>query len=146
MSLRSIWRMTPPYVVAFRKYCTLCAFWGHVTRFHGNHCHGNQEKCVFWKHDTKFILAVYWKFSSISHHFRVICESTVSPNCHNHLLPISQTHSNTVLPATRQRRRSRNNPSRSWYSIHRPRRDERLSWPEHVGAGILLKDIIRRDD
>jgi len=33
----------------------------------------------------------------------------------------------TVLPATRQRRHSRPYPSRSWYSIKRPRRDARLS-------------------
>ena len=33
----------------------------------------------------------------------------------------------TVLPATLQRQRSRHNPSQSWYSIYRPRRDERLS-------------------
>ena len=35
----------------------------------------------------------------------------------------------TVLPATRQRWHSRLYPSRSWYSIKRPRRDARLSWP-----------------
>ena len=35
----------------------------------------------------------------------------------------------TVLPATRQRWHSRRYPSRSWYSIKRPRRDARLSWP-----------------
>jgi len=34
-----------------------------------------------------------------------------------------------VLPATRQRWHSRPYPSRSWYSIKRPRRDVRLSWP-----------------
>ena len=34
----------------------------------------------------------------------------------------------TVLPATRQRWHSRLYPSRSWYSIRRPRRDARLSW------------------
>ena len=33
----------------------------------------------------------------------------------------------TVLPATRQRRHYRLYPSRSWYSIKRPRRDARLS-------------------
>jgi len=35
----------------------------------------------------------------------------------------------TVLPATRQRWHSRLYPSRSWYSIKRPWRDARLSWP-----------------
>jgi len=35
----------------------------------------------------------------------------------------------TVLPATRQRWHSRLYPSRSWYSIKRPRRDAKLSWP-----------------
>ena len=35
----------------------------------------------------------------------------------------------TVLPATRQRWHSRLYHSRSWYSIKRPRRDARLSWP-----------------
>jgi len=35
----------------------------------------------------------------------------------------------TALPATRQRWHSRLYPSRSWYSIKRPRRDARLSWP-----------------
>ena len=35
----------------------------------------------------------------------------------------------TVLPATQQRWHSRRYPSRSWYSIKRPRRDARLSWP-----------------
>ena len=35
----------------------------------------------------------------------------------------------TVLPATRQRWHSRLYPSRKWYSIKRPRRDARLSWP-----------------
>ena len=34
-----------------------------------------------------------------------------------------------MLPATRQRWYSRPYPSRSWYSIKRPRRDARLSWP-----------------
>ena len=34
-----------------------------------------------------------------------------------------------MLPATRQRWHSRPYPSRSWYSIERPRRDARLSWP-----------------
>jgi len=33
-----------------------------------------------------------------------------------------------MLPATRQRWHSRPYPSRSWYSIKRPRRDARLSW------------------
>jgi len=37
------------------------------------------------------------------------------------------TWDHTVLPATRQRRHSRPYPSRSWYSIKRPRRDARLS-------------------
>jgi len=36
---------------------------------------------------------------------------------------------NTVLPATRQRWYSRLHLSWSWYSIKRPRRDARLSWP-----------------
>ena len=35
----------------------------------------------------------------------------------------------TVLSVTRQRWHSRPYPSRSWYSIKRPRRDARLSWP-----------------
>ena len=35
----------------------------------------------------------------------------------------------TVLPATGQRWYSRLHPSRSWYSVKRPRRDARLSWP-----------------
>ena len=44
----------------------------------------------------------------------------------------------TVLPATRQRRRSRYYHSLSLYS-----RDERLSLPEQVDMNILLKDIPR---
>jgi len=40
------------------------------------------------------------------------------------------TWDHTVLPATRQRWHSRPYPSRSWYSIKRPRRDARLSWPK----------------
>jgi len=39
------------------------------------------------------------------------------------------TWDHTVLPATRQRWHSRPYSSRSWYSIKRPRRDARLSWP-----------------
>ena len=39
------------------------------------------------------------------------------------------TWDNTVLPATRQRWHSRPYPSRSLYSIQRPRRDARLSRP-----------------
>jgi len=35
----------------------------------------------------------------------------------------------TVLPATRQMWHARIYPSRSWYSIKRPRGDARLSWP-----------------
>ena len=35
----------------------------------------------------------------------------------------------TVLPATRHWWHPRLYPSRSWYSIERPRRDARLSWP-----------------
>ena len=48
----------------------------------------------------------------------------------------------TVLPATWQRQRSRHNPSRSWYSIYRPRRDWRLSWREPVGVSCsrILRD------
>jgi len=38
----------------------------------------------------------------------------------------------TVLPATRQRWHSHSYPSRSWYSIKRPRRDARLSWPSRL--------------
>jgi len=38
----------------------------------------------------------------------------------------------TVLPATQQRWHSRLTPSRSWYSIKRPRKDARLSWPNAV--------------
>ena len=44
-----------------------------------------------------------------------------------------------MLPATRQRWHSRPYPSRSWYSIKRPRRDARLSWPQvlvHVALFI----------
>ena len=41
----------------------------------------------------------------------------------------------TVLPATRQRWHSRLYPSRSWYSIKRPRRDARLSWPSWLITG-----------
>ena len=52
----------------------------------------------------------------------------------------------TVLPATQQRQRSRHNPSRSWYSIYRPLRDERLSWPEPADANILLGDITWRTE
>ena len=37
-----------------------------------------------------------------------------------------------MLPATRQRWHSRPYPSRSWYSIRRPRRDARLSWLSSV--------------
>ena len=37
----------------------------------------------------------------------------------------------TVLPATRQSRPPRHNPSWRWYSIHLPVKDERLSWPEN---------------
>ena len=37
----------------------------------------------------------------------------------------------TVLPATRQRRPPRHNPSWRWYSIHLSVKDERLSWPEN---------------
>jgi len=39
------------------------------------------------------------------------------------------TWDHTVLPATRQKWHSRPYPSRSWYSIKRPWRDARLSWP-----------------
>jgi len=39
------------------------------------------------------------------------------------------THMHTVLPATRQRWHSHLYPSQSWYSINRPWRDARLSWP-----------------
>ena len=45
----------------------------------------------------------------------------------------------TVLPATRQRWRSRLYPSRSWYSIKRPRRDARLSWPSWL---VTVRDGI----
>ena len=39
------------------------------------------------------------------------------------------SHSVTCQAVTRQRWHSRPHPSRSWYSIKRPRRDARLSWP-----------------
>jgi len=44
------------------------------------------------------------------------------------------TWDHTVLPATRQRWHSRPYPSRSWYSIKRPQRDARLSWPSCVNS------------
>ena len=46
----------------------------------------------------------------------------------------------TVLPATRQRWHSRPYPRRSWYSIKRPRRDARLSWP--ISRTNLLNESI----
>ena len=73
VSLRSLCR-TPQFVVAFWIHCTLVHFLGHVTRFHGNCCYGSQEICVFWKGKPNFIIAVYWKMSSTSHRFRVICD------------------------------------------------------------------------
>ena len=65
---------SPPFVVAFWIHCTFAHFLGYVTRFHGKCCYDNQEICVFWKRNLNFIIAVYWKFSSISHRFRVICD------------------------------------------------------------------------
>ena len=48
-------------------------------------------------------------------------------------------HGITVLPAIWQRWHSCPYPSRSWYSIKRPRRDARLSWPEYwVGLCVYL--------
>jgi len=47
------------------------------------------------------------------------------------------TWDHTVLPgipATRQQWHSRLYPSRSWYSIKRPRRDARLSWPSWLAT------------
>ena len=49
-------------------------------------------------------------------------------------------------PTDRGRRCSHHNPRRSWYSIYRPRMDERLSWPKQVIATLLLKDITRRTE
>jgi len=50
----------------------------------------------------------------------------------------------TVLPATSQRWLSRLYPSRSWYSIQRPRRDATLSWPRwwlHTKIVYLPKTV-----
>jgi len=52
--------------------------------------------------------------------------------------PLRELTCHTVLPATRQRWHSRPYPGRSWYSIKRPRRDARLSWP-----GTVLNDARR---
>jgi len=49
----------------------------------------------------------------------------------------------TVLPATRQRWYSRFYPSRSWYSIERPRRDARLSWPSARKGGKHAQHALR---
>ena len=43
VSLRSFWH-APPFVVAFWIYCTRVHFLGHMTRFDGNRCYGNQKK------------------------------------------------------------------------------------------------------
>jgi len=43
-------------------------------------------------------------------------------------------HGITVLPATRQRWHSHPYPSQSRYSIKRPRRDARLSWPNALNT------------
>ena len=49
----------------------------------------------------------------------------------------------TVLPATRQRRRSRNNPSQSWYSIYWPPEGWKAeltwtSWCEYLAQGYKM--------
>ena len=51
----------------------------------------------------------------------------------------------TVLPATRQRWRSRLYPSRSWYSIKRPRRDARLSRPSVLCVLCMWWDLLECD-
>ena len=55
--------------------------------------------------------------SSIPNLSQLLTRKSVLPSCHT-----------SVWPATRQRWHSRPYPSRSWYSIKRPRRDARLSW------------------
>ena len=68
-----------------------------------------------------------------------------SQGCHTATgthVPHGITWDHTVLPATRQRWHSRPYPSRSWYSIKRPRRDARLSWPSHAIALPALMPII----
>jgi len=55
--------------------------------------------------------------------------NATEPHCHviqRVLTPKNKDILNTVLPATRL---SLLYPSRRWYSIYRPRRDARLSWP-----------------
>ena len=47
-------------------------FWRHVTRFHGNSWHGNQEKCVFSKINPKFILIDCCNFWYNFHCFRIM--------------------------------------------------------------------------
>ena len=39
----------PCIAVPFRDIAHFVQFWGHMKRFHGNHCHSNQEMSVFWK-------------------------------------------------------------------------------------------------
>ena len=52
----------------------------------------------------------------------------------------------TVLPATRQRWHSRRYLNRSWYSILRPRRDARLSWPRHCDkCAVRVQGCISHD-
>ena len=54
----------------------------------------------------------------------------------------------TVLSATRQRWPPRLHPIRTgWYSIYRPRKDERLSWPSTlpVPGGVLPVLLIGKD-
>jgi len=50
-------------------------------------------------------------------------------------------HGITVLPATRQRWHSHSYPSRSWYSIKRPRRDARLSCPYWTSDAVDYNHI-----
>ena len=59
------------------------------------------------------------------YHTRWHCSTVVSA-----LLELTCLMGPQLLPATRPRRCSRHNPTRRRCSIYRPRRDERLSWPD----------------
>ena len=64
-----------------------------------------------------------------SHTFFVISQSSQYYQKNSRVI-----RDDTVLPATRQRRRFRHNPNWRRYLNYRRRMDERLSWPERVGG------------
>ena len=97
-SIRPRWTNFVASISHFSVHCRLLVdmahivhFLGHVTRFHGNRCLGNQKKYVFWKPGHDFLYLVNITLFRVSHRF------CVRPIC-NFCLQLDFPFSGATLP------------------------------------------------